>query len=311
VERWQALLAGGMTAEAFVAALSQSPRFRHNRNGVPTCHPPGHYYSPVVDPSTVHDYVAAFAQARPEEIAGIRLSIDDMAAFWTRHQALIAATPFPMERDPRYRYCGSVGYPLGDATILRTMIHAHRPRRIVEIGSGNSTACMLDTADEAGLDGLAITCVEPDATRLRSIMRPGDERRVTIFERGVQMMDLAPFRALEANDILFIDSTHVLKTGSDVHYELFHIMPVLRPGVIVHVHDCRYPFEYPKAFIFEYNRSWNEAYALRAFLMWNSRFEVIFWNSMFGQFRPSMVRETFPEMARNPGGAIWLAVREG
>ena len=306
---WSAALANGMSAEAFLAKIATSPRFPDGRR-IGTTFPTGHYYSPVVDPSTVTDYVANNMAAKPSDIAAIPLPLDAMKEFWIRHQALIAATPFGEQPNPRLRYYASGGpYPLGDALMLRTMLHAHRPHRIIEIGSGYSTACMLDTADEAGLSDLRITCIEPDPRRLRSILRPGDEARVTILDRVVQGIDLEPFRALRANDILFIDSTHVLKTGSDVHYELFHILPVLQPGVLVHFHDCRFPFEYPPSFIFEKNYSWNEAYALRAFLMWNNRFQVYFWNTLFTASFPALVRQTFPSMMRNPGSSIWLVVQ--
>jgi predicted O-methyltransferase YrrM len=192
--------------------------------------------------------------------------------------------------------------------MLRAVIAAERPRRIVEIGSGFSTACMLDSLDHFGLKQTRITCIEPFSARLRSVLRPGDEARVEIIERPVQGMALETFARLEANDILFIDSTHVLKTGSDVHYELFHILPVLKTGVLVHFHDCRYPFEYPAEFIFERNYSWNEAYALRAFLMYNAKFRVFFYNSLFARRFRDLAAAACPAFLRNPGSSIWLKV---
>ena len=111
------------------------------------------------------------------------------------------------------------------------------------------------------------------------------------------------------NDILFVDSTHVLKTGSDVHYEIFHILPNLKAGVIVHFHDIQYPFEYPDSWIFNENFSWNEVYALRAFLMYNSNFEILFFNNFFGRFGHDMILKSFASLAAFPesfGGSIWL-----
>ena len=189
------------------------------------------------------------------------------------------------------------------------MIGHFRPRRVIEIGSGFSSACMLDAAEHAGLEEFHLTCIEPFPKRLKSVLRSDDEgTRVTIHERGVQQMPLDMFAALEPNDILFIDSTHVMKTGSDVHYEIFYILPVLKPGVVVHFHDCRFPLEYSDTQIFEKNYSWNEAYAVRALLMYSTRFKVFFSGSVFAREREALVRETIPDFLRNPGSALWLLV---
>ena len=306
---WSERVAAGSSAEAFlgaIAALQQYAAVRRARSVFPA----GHYHSPVVDPTMVHDYVVRNRATKPSDIAGIEIPLADMEGFWRRHEAVIAATPFPELPDPRWRYHTAGGpFPLSDAAMLRSMIHVHRPRRIVEIGSGYSTACMLDSADDAALPDLSITCVEPYPQRLLSLMRPGDEERVKVHPHLVQDMPLDVYRSLEANDILFIDSTHVLKTGSDVHFELFYILPLLKPGVIVHFHDCPFPFEYPNKWIFEDNFSWNEAYALRAFLMWNTRFRIYFWGGIFAATYPMLVRQTFPRFFPNPGTSVWLTVQ--
>lgn len=190
------------------------------------------------------------------------------------------------------------------------MINHLRPRRIIEVGSGFSSACMLNSAEHAGLPDFALTCIEPYPDRLKSLLRETDYPRVEIIERPVQEVPPETVDTLMPNDILFINSTHVLKTGSDVHYELFYLLPRLRPGVFVHFHDIEFPFEYPSPWIFEENRSWNEAYALRAFLMYNEVFHVVFWPSLFAAvFAPDIQRE-FPLFLRNSGCSIWLRRRE-
>jgi predicted O-methyltransferase YrrM len=309
VEHWLAKLNDVGSVSELVRALAAKAA-KSNRPSFAIPYPPGHFYSPVVDPETVRDYVSRFAPKRPEEIAGIELDLDAMLAYWNRCREVIASTPFSEDPNGRDRYYYRGGpYPYGDAIMLRAIISAQRPRRIVEIGSGFSTACMLDSLDHFDLTQTRITCIEPHAARLRSVLRPADEARVDILERPVQGMALDTFARLEANDILFIDSTHVLKTGSDVHYELFHILPVLKPGLLVHFHDCRYPFEYPDQFIFERNYSWNEAYALRAFLMYNAKFRVFFYNSLFAAQHRALAVATCPPFAKNPGSSIWLSVQ--
>ncbi|MBI5663537.1 MAG: hypothetical protein HZC49_00390 [Nitrospirae bacterium] len=103
-----------------------------------------------------------------------------------------------------------------------------------------------------------------------------DYKNLTIIDKPVQEVDLSIFKELKANDILFIDSSHVIKIGSDLNAILFSILPVLESGVCIHFHDIRYPFQYPESLIMQ-GIYWNEAYLLRAFLQYNDSFKIIFW----------------------------------
>ena len=116
-----------------------------------------------------------------------------------------------------------------------------------------------------------------------------------MFEAPLQSIPLAVFEGLESGDVLFVDSTHVTKRGSDVNRIFFEILPALPVGVIIHFHDIFYPFEYPDNWMHE-GRGWNEAYLLRAFLEYNDAFEILLWNSML----VAMGHLT------GDGGSIWL-----
>ena len=118
------------------------------------------------------------------------------------------------------------------------------------------------------------TFIEPHPKLLKSLLKQGDLERIEIVPRPLQDVDLELFESLRANDILFIDSTHVAKIGSDVNRIFFEILPALATGVYVHFHDIFYPFEYPREWIYE-GRAWNEAYMLRAFLMYNAASGVL------------------------------------
>jgi predicted O-methyltransferase YrrM len=279
-----------------------------SKNAVHSVFAPGHYHSPVVDPKTVTNYVARERGTVPDEIQGVAIAVEAMRKLWLRNLDCIQSTPFTDDATPAYRYSYLGGpFPNGDAIALWMMIHHHRPRRIVEIGSGYSTACMLDSAEHASLSNLKVTCIEPDPARLRSILRPGDLQSVVkLIERPVQEVSVEIVDCLQKDDILFIDSTHVMKTGSDVHYEFFHLIPRLRPGVIIHFHDIGFPFEYPPEWIFDRNYSWNEAYVLRAFLMYNPEFRVVFWNPVFASAFTESIQAEFPAFLTNPGGSIWI-----
>jgi predicted O-methyltransferase YrrM len=276
--------------------------------GVRTTFPAGHYYSPVVDPSQIGEHLDRAYRVSWNEIDGIKIDPDAMATIWSENAELIRQTPFTAEAVPGRRYYYGEGpYPLGDAVILRLMIGSHKPKRIVEIGSGYSSACILDCVDEFNLDPFSLTCIEPFPARLRRLLLTRD--KINLLESPVQAVDLDVFRTLSKGDILLIDSTHVLKTGSDVGHEIFRILPVLQEGVIVHIHDCQFPFEYPRLWAVQQNFSWNEIYALRAFLMFNSKFEIYFWNSLFAQTHRDLAKDFYPAFLVNPGSAIWLKVQ--
>ncbi len=279
------------------------------KRGVSSIFPPGHFHSPVVDPATIEEYYARSRAGGAADVLGIELDAAKMLKFWDRNLAFIKTTPFTEEKTKarRFFYQGAP-YPWGDAITLRAMIAAYRPTKIIEIGSGFTTACMLDSADELH-HSVKITCIEPYPDRLHSLLRPEDYKHVDVIPSGLQAVQLSMFDDLEDGDILFIDSTHVLKTGSDVHYELFGILPRIKPGVLIHFHDCPFPFEYPSEWVIDRNYSWNEAYALRAFLMYNPRFSVLFWSSFLARVSRSKLLADYPQFLLNPGTSIWLSVQ--
>ena len=114
------------------------------------------------------------------------------------------------------------------------------------------------------------------------------------------------FDELQSSDILFIDSTHIVRTGSDVCFELFNILPRLREGVVVHIHDMFWPFEYPRGWVVQDNRSWNEIYAVRAFLIDNPHWEILMFNHYMALVCTDLDQSSFAPFMQSPGGALWL-----
>src|SRR5262249_1522191 len=137
--------------------------------------------------------------------------------------------------------------------------------------------------------------------------------RITVLPRNVQEVAPAVFEELERGDILFIDSSHVSKTYSDVNYLFFEILPRLRSGVYVHLHDVFYPFEYPKEWVYQ-GRGWNEAYLARAFLQYNDAFEIQLFNSFLERFHRDRLSRTMPlctryvdaNMVATSAQSLWL-----
>jgi predicted O-methyltransferase YrrM len=185
------------------------------------------------------------------------------------------------------------------------MIRHARPRKIVEVGSGYSSCVILDTNEIFLNNTVNCTFIEPYPKRLFSLVKEDDKSHFELIEKNLQDVDLKQFQQLSNNDILFIDSTHVSKTNSDVNYILFKILPSLQPGVLIHFHDILYPFEYPKAWLYE-GRAWNEAYILRSFLQYNSSFKIEFFNTFLEHFHSALFLEKMPLCMKNTGASIWL-----
>ncbi len=288
----------------FIRLFANTAEYRA-KHAVSSVFPMGHYHSPVVDPRTVSEYVEIQHSLSLADLSGISINLDAMRQLWLKNLEFTKNHPFTREpnMNDRFRY-GDGPFPEGDAIAIQLIFAEFRPEKVVEIGSGFSTACMLDSAERVGLGDISLVCIEPYPERLLSMLRPTDS--VKILEKRVQEVDKSIVDSLKANDILFIDSTHVMKTGSDVHFEFFSLMPRLRSGVIVHFHDIGYLFEYPNKWIYDFNYSWNEAYVLRAFLMYNTEFEIIFWHSLLRDHFTVDMNTELPVVSKNNGSSIWL-----
>jgi hypothetical protein len=304
VEKYaNAILNGASPMDVFEAI-----RDAEGRPNVPMYVPPGHFYSPIVNPADVAEHLRA-AEAAGPAVAGVAIDRDAMVATWHRLLPLMESFPFPAEPTDGFRYFSrNLAFGEGDARVFSAMIRRSQPRRIVEVGSGFSSALAVDTVERFVSHPCAFTFVEPYADELRS--RLGDAAAgVDILEVPVQRAPLALFETLSDGDILFIDSTHVLRTGSDVCFELFEILPRLASGVLVHIHDMFWPFEYPRNWVVDDNRSWNELYAVRAFLTGNREWDVVFFSQYFVATERELVERTLPAFAHDTGAALWLRRR--
>jgi methyltransferase family protein len=185
------------------------------------------------------------------------------------------------------------------------MMRRIQPRRIVEVGCGFSSAAILDLNDALFEGRLELTFVDPDLAQLRRLLLPRDAGRPNLMERRVQDAPDSTFESLEAGDILFIDTSHVSKVGSDVNHLFFKVLPALKPGVYVHIHDVTGDLEYPRQW-FDEGRAWNEVYLLRAFLMYNRAFKVVFSSALMFNQHHDFLKTHMPMCAAGGGGQIWL-----
>jgi predicted O-methyltransferase YrrM len=269
-------------------------------------HPNGHFYSPVISIEDVKKREnAIWKNVAIDGINGLDLRTDAQQKLVQEFTPFYAEMPFKPEKQQNIRYYfDNPFYSYTDGIVLYSMIRRFQPKRIIEIGSGFSSAVMLDTNEQFFANGIDLTFIDPYAERLFSLLTAEDRKKVTIIETDVQVISLDIFRRLQAGDILFIDSTHVSKTGSDVNYILFEILPVLNPGVLIHFHDIFYPFEYPKEWVFR-GFNWNEDYILKAFLMYNDRFEIRLFSEYLHKHHQGVFAD-LPLTYKNPGGNLWI-----
>jgi Methyltransferase domain len=271
-----------------------------------TLYPPGHFYSPVPDLADIGSQADRLF-ATPRALPGVDLRVDEQLGLFRALASLAREAPLPAVPGANGRYgVENPNYGIGDASMLQAMLRHLRPSNYLEVGSGYTTALALDT-NERHLDGtMSVTAVEPYPELLRDVTRPAD--RLEVLAAPVQSVPLERFRALGKGDVLFVDCSHVLKTGSDVQHLYTNVFPVLAPGVHVHVHDVFWPFEYLRHWV-EAGRAWNEVYLLHAFLLFNDAYEIVLWNHFLAVEHRDVVAAELPAMLETPGGAIWLRRR--
>lgn len=215
-----------------------------------------------------------------EEFAGIDMRLKQQLALLKELRLHYPAINFSKEqRDGERYYYDNAYFSYSDAIFYSLLIRYFKPKRIIEVGSGFSSACALDTL-EAMSHKAELAFIDPSLDRLNSLLKAKDKEsyRIEIINTVVQEIPSVFFKSLKQNDILFIDSSHVSKTGSDLNYLLHEILPSLNEGVMVHFHDVFHNFEYPQAWI-EEGISLNEQYMLRSFLQFNDSFGILLFNN--------------------------------
>lgn len=267
---------------------------------------PGHFFSPVVSVKDIEKRATEiWGKPDSDSINAIDLHTDEQIKLVQQLTKYYAEMPFGDEKKPNLRYqFVNDAYGHTDGIVLYSMMRHLQPKRMIEIGSGFSSAVMLDTNQLFFSNSIQLTFIDPYPKKLYTLINENDKKSSTIIASDVQVVKLEVFEELEAGDILFVDSTHVVKTDSDVNYILFEILPRLKSGVIIHFHDIFYPFEYPKEWVLE-GRNWNEDYFLKSFLMYNEKFKMI----LFSDYLHKLHKDAFKGMPlcyKNSGGNIWL-----
>jgi len=207
--------------------------------------------------------------------------------------------------ESNYRYrIHNQAYPINDALVLHFLLRILKPKNLIEVGSGYSSAVTLDTCENF-LENINLTFIEPYPTTFFSLLKEKEKNSIMMIEKNLQDVQLDVFRKLEDGDVLFIDSTHVSKFGSDVNYLFFNILPVLKSGVIVHLHDIFYPWEYSLDWI-KKGMGWNELYLLRSFLQYNNKWKILFFSSFMEKECFEMYNDDWKKIDGFFSGSFWM-----
>lgn len=276
-------------------------------NGFEYIMPLGHYYSQYPDMNDIEKRQDVLYQI-DREVRDIDFNLEMQYGLLEKMKKLLPSVPeWCLASDnigSKYRYRrDATAFTLPDAICLHLMLRILQPKKIIEVGSGWSSAVTLDTNEFYMDNALQISFIEPYPFTLNHILK-GDER-YELKECGLQEIKFEYFEQLENGDILFIDSTHVSKIGSDVNYLLFEIMPRLKKGVYVHFHDIFYPFEYPYTWIKKEGYIWNELYMLRSFLINNEKYKMIFFFDYISKMHAGKMKECLC-MDNVSGGSFWM-----
>ncbi len=252
---------------------------------------PVHYYTAV--PNILQLQRTRDVWAKKSVLPGVVVDLDGQVAN-------LKAMCLPYQREyagnraykeaVAYRYGQAYGYI--EAQALHGFIRHYKPRRIVEVGGGVSTYCMVqaakDNAEETG-QGPSIVCIEPHPyRRLRRL------QGIELMRAPVQMVPFEVFADLGAGDFLFIDTTHTVKAGSELNYLILEVLPRLRAGVLVHFHDIFLPYDYQRD-VCQTFMHWAETSLLRAFLMFNEKAQIVVCLSHLHYERKDVLCELFPE----------------
>jgi hypothetical protein len=264
------------------------------------------YYQPLINP---RKYLQK-PLGEPRVLPGIQWNIAEQLDLLKKfhYQDELAAIPLEQKAaQPLAFYYNNPSLCAADAEFLYNIIRHFKPRRIIEVGCGYSTrlAVQAEKKNQAknSAHNCAHTCIEPYE------MPWLEQLDVKVLRSKVEDLPLSTFSSLQAGDILFIDSSHIIRPQGDVLFEFLEILPTLNPGVLVHVHDVFSPRDYLKEWIVDQHCQWNEQYLLEAFLSFNSQFRIIGAVNLLKKDNREALEEKCPITAARPAdepGSFWM-----
>lgn len=267
--------------------------------------PPGHFYSPIANPTDIAARREALFSLKSNSL-GIDFREQAQLDLLRQIADYVETIKYPIS-DPgdglTYFYENDQ-FAVLDAEFLFAALLHFKPKTMIEVGSGYSSLITADVNRRVLGGALNFICIEPFP---RQFLLDGVNGITKLNVSKVEDLPLDYFDQLESGDILFIDSSHVSKVGSDVNYLFFEVIPRLKSGVIVHVHDIFLPDEYPEKWALEQNRNWNEQYILHAFLQFNYEWRILWAAHLMKTRHMAEVQKVFPRFPQlGGGGSLWM-----
>jgi hypothetical protein len=268
--------------------------------------PPGHFYSPIPDRGELEIRLQLSRGSEQRTCPEIDYNHDAQFERLKAFAGFYGDLPFPQHQSGECRYYyEQTAFTYTDAIFLYSFLRHTQPQRIIEVGSGFSSAVTLDTVERFFKQRPQLTFIEPYPVRLKQLLREYDTNAVSVIEDKVQNSKTDLFACLQPGDLLFIDSSHVLKYGSDLQFLLFSVLPLLPAGTFVHFHDVFSGFEYPAEWLRQ-GWYWNEDYLLRAFLAHNANWKVCFFNNYARYAFEPFLKEHMPLCLNDIGGSLYI-----
>lgn len=259
---------------------------------------PVHFYQPIPDSQTIDK-----SYRERSDMVGIDWNESEQVHLLTEVFPQFAEEYNQFDdvytSDDRY-YMQNSQFVAHDPHVYYCMIRYFQPEKVVEVGAGFSTLVASQAAQHN--PSTSVIAIEPYP---RDFIK-NQVNGIQHIAQSAQDMDIAFFEELKPNDILFIDSSHVVKTGSDVVYLILEVLPRLQKGVIVHFHDIFLPFDYPMTWIKDRRLFWTEQYLVQAFLTHNHQTEILFANRYMVEYHKEKMKATFTKSKRIGGGSLWL-----
>jgi len=261
---------------------------------------PVHYYQPIPDLSSINWK----KMSEPQKMFGFDFNNKvqfELLKKFTKYQKEYNSIPTSKTKNDYDFFLNNLAFDNIDALNYYNIIRHFKPKTVIEIGSGQSTkiaakACLLNKKTK-------LISIEPYPQKILKKGFPGLSK---LISKKVENVDIKIFKKLKKNDVLFIDSSHVINTGGDVTYEFLQILPQLKKGVIIHIHDIFFPYEYPIPWIKDEKRFWTEQYLVQALLTFSKGFEVLLANNYLCRKYKNKLRKTYPEVPSISGGSLWI-----
>jgi hypothetical protein len=265
-----------------------------------------HYYEPLFN----HKKHLVNSLRLERSLPGININESVQLKWLDQFNYMSELTQIPLTAPANSTYFyRNPNFSEGDAECLYSMIRLKKPNIIIEIGSGFSTMMARLAIAQNKKDNLHYSCrhicIEP--FEMKWLDNTVD---IEVLRKRLENVDLTIFSILKENDILFIDSSHIIRPQGDVLTECLQILPLLNPGVLIHFHDIFTPYDYLNHWLLDEVKFWNEQYLLEAFLSCNKNFEIVLaLNFLNKKFRNKMVAK-FPMLMQqeenNEPKSFWI-----